>query len=53
MDLRPGAANIPVYQVIYLPVGRGTRIRTVSRRSVPSVDGLRALADRPPTHPLL
>jgi glyceraldehyde 3-phosphate dehydrogenase len=31
--------------------GAETRIRAVSRRSVPSVDALRALVDRPPTHP--
>jgi hypothetical protein len=31
--------------------GAETRIRGVSRRSVRSVDALRALVDRPPTHP--
>jgi uncharacterized protein (UPF0254 family) len=38
-------------QALNLLWGAETRIRVVSRRSVPSVDALRALADRPPPHP--
>jgi hypothetical protein len=37
--------------LVSAPLGAETRIRNVSRRSIPSVDALPALAHRPPAHP--